>query len=201
MQGLGRFVAFSPASRPPCSLCRRGLVSFSSKGLPQRHQGHGEDGYFLAVQGSIRLVFLARVDTGILPVHARSIQAANSEVRKADNHAQVFAFDGGCLDWRLGVLGGRSLSEDSSAAAAELKAGVARVDITPPLELNSPLGGYGERMNRRPRASTIASSPRRWCSATASKSSRWSRPTCSAFRRRSSRRCSNGLGAAGPPTR
>jgi hypothetical protein len=32
--------------------------------------------------------------------------------------------------------------------AAELKAGVARVDLTPPLELHAPLGGYGERMNR-----------------------------------------------------
>src|SRR5262245_13091738 len=32
--------------------------------------------------------------------------------------------------------------------AATLKAGVARVDLTPPLELNAPLGGYGERMNR-----------------------------------------------------
>ena len=32
--------------------------------------------------------------------------------------------------------------------AAELSAGVAHVDITPPLELNAPLGGYGERMNR-----------------------------------------------------
>ena len=32
--------------------------------------------------------------------------------------------------------------------AAELKAGVARVDLTPPLELQAPLGGYGERMNR-----------------------------------------------------
>ena len=32
--------------------------------------------------------------------------------------------------------------------AAEMKAGVARVDLTPPLELNAPLGGYGERMNR-----------------------------------------------------
>lgn len=31
---------------------------------------------------------------------------------------------------------------------AELKAGVARIDLTPPLEMNSPLGGYGERMNR-----------------------------------------------------
>lgn len=34
------------------------------------------------------------------------------------------------------------------AGASELKAGVARVDLTPPLELNAPLGGYGERMNR-----------------------------------------------------
>src|SRR3990172_7159653 len=34
------------------------------------------------------------------------------------------------------------------AAAAELRAGVARVDLTPPLELKAPLGGYGERMNR-----------------------------------------------------
>src|SRR4051794_24596384 len=33
-------------------------------------------------------------------------------------------------------------------AAGELKAGVARVDLTPSLELNAPLGGYGERMNR-----------------------------------------------------
>ncbi len=32
--------------------------------------------------------------------------------------------------------------------AAELKAGVASVDLTPPLELHAPLGGYGERMNR-----------------------------------------------------
>jgi hypothetical protein len=29
-----------------------------------------------------------------------------------------------------------------------LKAGVARIDLTPPLELHAPLGGYGERMNR-----------------------------------------------------
>jgi neutral ceramidase len=33
-------------------------------------------------------------------------------------------------------------------AAGELKAGVARVDVTPTLDLNAPLGGYGERMNR-----------------------------------------------------
>ena len=32
--------------------------------------------------------------------------------------------------------------------AAELEAGVARVDLTPPKDLKSPLGGYGERMSR-----------------------------------------------------
>jgi hypothetical protein len=42
----------------------------------------------------------------------------------------------------IGLLGGKA------AGGAELKAGVARVDLTPPLELNAPLGGYGERMNR-----------------------------------------------------
>jgi hypothetical protein len=36
----------------------------------------------------------------------------------------------------------------AQVVAAELQAGVARVDLTPPLELKSPLGGYGERMNR-----------------------------------------------------
>lgn len=35
-----------------------------------------------------------------------------------------------------------------AAYAAELKAGAARIDITPPLEYACPLGGYGERMNR-----------------------------------------------------
>src|SRR5262249_7238937 len=35
-----------------------------------------------------------------------------------------------------------------NANAAELTAGVARVDLTPPLELKCALGGYGERMNR-----------------------------------------------------
>ncbi len=44
----------------------------------------------------------------------------------------------------VGLFAGRI----DRAAAAELKAGVARVDLTPPLELNAPLGGYGERMNR-----------------------------------------------------
>jgi len=40
------------------------------------------------------------------------------------------------------------LSIEEPATAAELSAGVARIDLTPPLEMNSPLGGYGERMNR-----------------------------------------------------
>src|SRR3954464_12396221 len=34
------------------------------------------------------------------------------------------------------------------ANAAELRAGVARVDLTPPLSMKAPLGGYGARMNR-----------------------------------------------------
>lgn len=36
----------------------------------------------------------------------------------------------------------------ASVQAAELSAGAARIDITPPLEYGCPLGGYGERMNR-----------------------------------------------------
>jgi len=40
------------------------------------------------------------------------------------------------------------LSQADRLPAAELSAGVARLDITPPLKLNAPLGGYGERMNR-----------------------------------------------------
>src|SRR4051812_7345310 len=36
----------------------------------------------------------------------------------------------------------------SAINAAPLKAGVARVDLTPPLDFQTPLGGYGERMNR-----------------------------------------------------
>ena len=40
------------------------------------------------------------------------------------------------------------LSAVAIGDAAEIKAGVARVDLTPPLELHAPLGGYGERMNR-----------------------------------------------------
>ena len=51
----------------------------------------------------------------------------------------------------IGVLAIAAVMAEAprDANAAELLAGVARVDITPPLELNSPLGGYGERMNRR----------------------------------------------------
>src|SRR5262245_54815446 len=41
-----------------------------------------------------------------------------------------------------------SMVVTDSAGAAELRAGTARVDLTPPLELKSSLGGYGERMNR-----------------------------------------------------
>jgi hypothetical protein len=45
------------------------------------------------------------------------------------------------------VIGG-SMAATGPACAAELRAGVARIDLTPPLELKSSLGGYGERMNR-----------------------------------------------------
>lgn len=41
-----------------------------------------------------------------------------------------------------------STVEATELQAGELKAGVARIDITPPLSLNCPLGGYGERMNK-----------------------------------------------------
>ena len=34
------------------------------------------------------------------------------------------------------------------AKAAELRAGIAKIDLTPPLSLKSSLGGYGDRMNR-----------------------------------------------------
>src|SRR5262245_15759106 len=47
-----------------------------------------------------------------------------------------------------GLLTALALPPAASSLADELKAGVARVDLTPPLELMSPLGGYGERMNR-----------------------------------------------------
>ena len=48
----------------------------------------------------------------------------------------------------ISALGGVFAAGPCCACAAELSAGVARVDLTPPLELKSPLGGYGERMNR-----------------------------------------------------
>ncbi|MCP4787340.1 MAG: hypothetical protein GY903_01530 [Fuerstiella sp.] len=35
----------------------------------------------------------------------------------------------------------------ASVAGAELRGCVARVDLTPPAELNAPLGGYGERLS------------------------------------------------------
>jgi hypothetical protein len=44
----------------------------------------------------------------------------------------------------LAFLGAASLP----AIGAELEMGVARVDLTPPLEMKAPLGGYGARMNR-----------------------------------------------------
>jgi neutral ceramidase len=47
------------------------------------------------------------------------------------------------------AIAGAGAAGVGRAAGAELKAGVARIDLTPPLELNAPLGGYGERMNRR----------------------------------------------------
>src|SRR5580698_2405504 len=34
------------------------------------------------------------------------------------------------------------------ARGAELRAGIAKIDITPPLSLKASLGGYGDRMNR-----------------------------------------------------
>jgi hypothetical protein len=40
------------------------------------------------------------------------------------------------------------LFNNLAAAGGELRAGTARIDITPPLELKSSLGGYGDRMNR-----------------------------------------------------
>ncbi len=45
-------------------------------------------------------------------------------------------------------VGVSQLASDQHVRAAELSAGVARIDLTPPLDMNAPLGGYGERMNR-----------------------------------------------------
>ena len=36
----------------------------------------------------------------------------------------------------------------AATLAAELSAGTARVDLTPPMSMHAPLGGYGARMNR-----------------------------------------------------
>jgi hypothetical protein len=44
----------------------------------------------------------------------------------------------------LGIL----LYPSNPLPAAELKAGVARIDLTPPMSMKAPLGGYGERMNK-----------------------------------------------------
>ena len=40
------------------------------------------------------------------------------------------------------------LAASSGALAGDLKAGVARVDLTPPLEMKATLGGYGARMSK-----------------------------------------------------
>ncbi len=48
----------------------------------------------------------------------------------------------------LTVLVAGPFFADVSAAAAPLRAGVARVDLTPPLSMNAALGGYGARMSR-----------------------------------------------------
>jgi len=49
---------------------------------------------------------------------------------------------------RLLLPGLLILTITSPANAVELRAGVARRDLTPPLSMKSPLGGYGARMNR-----------------------------------------------------
>ncbi|TWU13972.1 Neutral/alkaline non-lysosomal ceramidase [Symmachiella macrocystis] len=43
---------------------------------------------------------------------------------------------------------GMLLMSSAVVYGAELHAGVARVDLTPPLSMKAPLGGYGERLNR-----------------------------------------------------
>jgi neutral/alkaline ceramidase-like enzyme len=55
----------------------------------------------------------------------------------------------GCSLSRFGTVTSLVLAIfPGNAAAAELRAGVARVDLTPPLSMKAPLGGYGARMNR-----------------------------------------------------
>ena len=53
------------------------------------------------------------------------------------------------LGWILCLAVWTSWTVDRPVAqGAELRAGVAKIDITPPLSLKSSLGGYGDRMNR-----------------------------------------------------
>ena len=40
------------------------------------------------------------------------------------------------------------ISAHLNSVAAPVQSGVARIDITPPLEMKASLGGYGERMNQ-----------------------------------------------------
>jgi len=48
---------------------------------------------------------------------------------------------------RLIFIAGLAFASATTAAAVELSASVARIDLTPPLEMKAPLGGYGARMN------------------------------------------------------
>jgi neutral ceramidase len=53
------------------------------------------------------------------------------------------------MAWLLSLAAWLFIAADRPAIhAAELRASVATIDITPPLELKSSLGGYGERMNK-----------------------------------------------------
>ncbi len=56
----------------------------------------------------------------------------------------LFVLQGICACVTVGGLFGAA----GTVVGAELQASVARVDITPPLDMHCPLGGYGERMNR-----------------------------------------------------
>ncbi len=50
--------------------------------------------------------------------------------------------------WLIVLLAILAFTQPAPLAAARLRAGVARVDLTPPLEIKASLGGYGERMSR-----------------------------------------------------
>lgn len=50
--------------------------------------------------------------------------------------------------FRLLLISTVVVGTNSALRAAPIQAGVARIDMTPPLSLNAPLGGYGERMNK-----------------------------------------------------